>query len=156
MAENNNHITDSTSTYIMGVNKYSEGKTIDPARQSIVDGYMFDFAHYATSIANNGYVDIYIAKDITKGKEYKAKYISVQCEGDITLTSYKNPTVSAAGTAVTAYNMKEGSSETFPVAITHTPTVSAAGTQISPTFRVIVPTTPGSSSTAATTSSTVI
>jgi len=148
MAENNNHILDSTSSYIMEVNNYGEAATIDPVRRSILDGNVFDFSYYATSIANEGYVDLYIAKDITKGKLFKAKYISVQCEGAITITYYKNPTVSAEGTEITPYNLNSLSSTTFPVAIKHTPTVTSAGTQVAPEFRVVVPTTAGVSTTA--------
>ena len=132
------HINDSTNTYLAEVNEYGEFRTIDPVRNAINDGNCFDFAHYATAIAINGYVDIYIDNDATKEKKYKVKYINVQTEGDIILTSYKNPTVSAEGTTVPTYNFVSYSTTAFPVAVKHTPTVTTAGTQVAPAFRVIV------------------
>lgn len=132
------HINDSTNSYIAQVNEYGELRSIDPVRNAINEGNCFDFSYYATGIANNGYVDIYIDNDATKKKQYKAKYISVQTEGDITLTTYKNPEVSGEGTTLATYNFVSGSTTAFPVAIKHTPSVTTAGTQISPTLRVIV------------------
>ena len=41
---------------------------------------------------------------------------------------YENPTVSDAGTAVTAYNRNRNSATVATTAITHTPTFSATGT----------------------------
>ena len=142
------HINDSTNSYTAQVNEFGELRSIDPVRDAINNGNCFDFSYYATDIANNGYVDIYIDNDATKKKQYKAKYINVQTEGDIILTSYKNPEVSEEGTTVTTYNLVSYSTTVFPVLVKHTPSVTNAGTQVAPAFRVIVPETPGASATA--------
>lgn len=56
--------------------------------------------------------------------------IGAACGGDAEVFVYENPTFSAAGTALTAYNKNRISSNTSSAVVTHTPTITVVGTKL--------------------------
>lgn len=54
----------------------------------------------------------------------------IQIEREASYQIFENPTISAAGTAMTEVNRDRNSSETATIVITHTPTVTSTGSTI--------------------------
>lgn len=98
--------------------------TIETVHHEVHEGEMFHAAYTNGSVANNGTVDVLL----TTGAKEAHTVWEVFAGGQVTVSLYEAPTTSAAGTAVTAYNMKRSSTNTPTAAVTHTPTVSATGT----------------------------
>ena len=141
------HVNDPTNSYTLCIDKFGNAKTIDRVRNAINDGRCFDFSYNFSNVLNNGYCDIYIDNDLTiDNQSYFFKLIDVQSSGDFIITNYKTPALSNEGTALATYNFDSTNTETFPVAIKHSPTVTEAGTQISPAYKVLVESSIGSAS----------
>lgn len=57
-------------------------------------------------------------------------FLVIQSEAEASYILYENPTITLAGTGMTAYNRDRNSSNTATTTVEHTPTVGAVGTQI--------------------------
>jgi hypothetical protein len=60
--------------------------------------------------------------------------LSAAVTGLCKIQVFENPTISAAGTSVTPFNRNRNSSNTSSMVVTHTPTIGANGTPISTKF----------------------
>lgn len=104
--------------------------TLDIIHSRVHEGRLFSCGYYSSSVANGASLDVLIQSSATLDT-----HITIICEavGDAEMYIYEGTTVSAAGTAVTASNHNRQSSKVFDGTITHTPTITAIGTQINGT-----------------------
>lgn len=76
-------------------------------------------------IADNGTADVLLQIDAGTHVIY-----DVACGGNAEVYLYRNPTYSAAGTAISVFNKNEYSANTTANTITHTPTITGTGTAL--------------------------
>lgn len=95
---------------------------IDTVHHEVHEGEMYH-ASYTASVANGASLDLLF----TLASKEAHTVFEVFAGGQVTIYLYENPTTTAAGTAVPAYNMKRSSNNTPGAAVTHTPTVTATG-----------------------------
>lgn len=107
--------------------------TITYEHKKIHEGRYFSGGHYNSSLADTASQDILIQVSSTSALH---AIISATCGGDSTMMIYEGTTFSAAGTAVTMSNHNRASAKSFAGTVTHTPTVTATGTQINGTIFV--------------------
>lgn len=100
-------------------------KTITTVHAHVHAGRMFTAGYYNASVLNNGTVELLIQV----GSDPIHLIPRVSCGGDAVLSMFTGVTFSAAGTAVTASNHLSTSAKVTTTTITHTPTITGAGTQ---------------------------
>lgn len=91
-------------------------------------GDFYSGGHYSSSVADATTLKLLVQAS----SEFHAQF-SATATGDCTVNLYVGTTFSAAGTSVTMSNHKLDSANTPPVTVTHTPTVTANGTQFNGT-----------------------
>ena len=95
------------------------------------EGETFYVSRYAEDVADDASIIILLQVGATK--EAHCTWAAA-CGGDAEIQVTENPTVNAAGTAMTEFNMNRHSTETATVVATHTPTV--AGGTLMPNYMV--------------------
>lgn len=106
------------------------GESIDYTHHKVHEGKFFSGAYYNSSVANGATIEILIQVGSTSTFHMK---FAATAGGDSTVQLYEGTTFSAAGTAVTMSNHNRASANSFSGTITHTPTLTLAGTQINGT-----------------------
>ena len=100
-------------------------KSIDVAHNEVHRGVLFSADYVATGVGNNASVDVLFVV----GDDVDAHFVfDISAGGAVQVYLYEAPTISAAGTAVTAYNLNRTSANVPASTVTHTPTVTATGT----------------------------
>lgn len=100
--------------------------------QKTHEGRYFSGGYYNASVASSGTVEL-LVQITTETWHAKA---TVAVGGDSTVQIFEGTTFSAAGTAVTMTNHNRASAKTFTGTVTHTPTLTAAGTQLNGTMLI--------------------
>lgn len=100
--------------------------------QKTHEGRYFSGGYYNASVESSGTVEILVQMS-TDSWHSKA---TVNVGGDSTVQIFEGTTFSGAGTAVTMSNHNRASSKTFSGTVTHTPTLTSAGTQINGTILI--------------------
>jgi len=114
--------------------------TIQEEHALVHQGKMFSSFHEFTSVAAGSFVDVLIQGAAGVFPHFRSVRISTQTTPAIARL-YKGATFSDAGTSVTAHNLNDISSIVSGITLTHTPTVTDAGTQKASLF---MPTTKSS------------
>ena len=99
--------------------------TIPHTHHVVHDGRSFQVWYWEEDIADDGVIEILLR---TSSDPAHAIY-DVGAGGDAVASLIENPTVNAAGTALTEYNLNRTSTATANTTTFHTPTV-AAGTEL--------------------------
>ena len=97
---------------------------MDTIHHEVHEGEMFHVSHTNGSVANNASVDVLL---VTGADVESHTSWEVFAGGQVTVYLYEGATTSAAGTALTAYNMRRNSLNAPDATVTHTPTVTATG-----------------------------
>lgn len=100
--------------------------TTNIVHQRVHEGRLFSGGYYNASVADTA--SIYLLVQTGAQDTHAVFYGS--SSGDATLEYFEGTTFSAAGTAVSALNHNRQSAKTFTGTITHTPTITANGTQL--------------------------
>jgi hypothetical protein len=109
------------------VDAINEALVIEPSVSANVHrGKLFDLTFVDQSIASSGTLEVLIQTGTSKVH----LDFSISGGGNGLLQIFEGPTITAAGTALTAYNKNRSSSNTLLSTVTHTPTLSADGTKI--------------------------
>lgn len=98
----------------------------------IHQGVFFGAQYSAASVADGSSINVLITTTANGGAVHMR--VSSAAGGNATLYVFEDPTVSVAGTAVSAYNRNRTSALTPTTVITHTPTNTPDGTQIAGGF----------------------
>lgn len=101
--------------------------TIDVFHEYIHQGKTFYASRYVASLASGASIDLLI----TVGSLAAHLIPRASCGGEATLQISEQPTVNPVGTAIVPVNRNRTSSTAATTTLTHTPTVSAAGTVLS-------------------------
>lgn len=104
--------------------------SIDYAHQKTHEGRYFSGGYYNSSLADTASVMLLVQMGATYALHSK---ISATVTGNCTLYIFEDTTFSAAGTGVTMANHNRSSSKVFSGTVTHTPTITADGTQLNGT-----------------------
>ena len=99
--------------------------TMTYVHHKVHDGESFQVWYWADDVADGSSVEILLRVN----SEPAHAVFAGAAGGDATAHLIENPTVTAAGTALTAYNLNRTSSNTASTLAYHTPTV-AAGTEL--------------------------
>ena len=91
-------------------------------------GDFYSGGHHSLSVADDESLTLLVQA----ASEFHAQFSAV-ATGDCTVELYVGTTFSAAGTAVSMSNHRLDSANVSPVTVTHTPTVTANGTQFNGT-----------------------
>ncbi len=95
----------------------------------IHDGKGFGVTHTFTTIAAGGTADILLQNPSGNFSHIRLyQFASTTAPGTVTL--YEGTTFTDAGTALTEHNRRRSSSTTANLVVTHTPTVTANGTEL--------------------------
>jgi len=105
---------------------------IDFLHRKVHEGRFFSGGHYVASLANGGTIDILFQN----GEHAFHGVPEVITGGDATLQLYEGTTFSAPGTAVTMSNHNRNAATQTLSGATHTPTVTAVGTQMNGTILI--------------------
>jgi hypothetical protein len=105
---------------------------IDGAHQEIHKGTHYIANHYVASLATGGVLLLYIVAPTSAAGAHSK--IFAQSTGLCEFSFYKNPTVSAQGTAVTRINRNLNFEVNGELLVYHTPTVTSNGTLIQLTY----------------------
>lgn len=120
-------IRDMRDNAIADVDAINEALVVEPSVSANVHrGKLFDVTFVDQSIASSGTLEVLIQTGTSKVH----LDFSVSGGGNGLLQIFEGPTITAAGTALTAYNKNRSSSTTLLSTVTHTPTLSADGTKI--------------------------
>lgn len=104
--------------------------TVTEAHYAINNGIGFMVGDIFEGIANDGEA----VGLIQVGDNEIHAFLNVASQGDFYVRMYEAPTVTAVGTALTIFNKNRESVIVSGVTVTHTPTVSANGTELPPAF----------------------
>jgi hypothetical protein len=107
--------------------------TIDYPHQKTHEGRYFSGGYYNASIANGATIELLIQMGAATTWHSK---IRASSGGDATVQIFENATFSAAGTSVTVSNHNRSSSKVSDATVTHTPTLTADGTQVNGTILI--------------------
>ena len=100
---------------------------IDVAHNNVHKGKFYTACNIFNSVANTSSAEVLIQV----GSNKKLHFVkNCAAGGDAEVFLFEGTTFSAAGTSITAYNLNRSSSSTTDATITHTPTLTADGTQI--------------------------
>lgn len=115
-----------------GDETFSEVVALDlvSAHGRIHEGRYFSTGYYNAAVANAASIYLLVQSSTTL---YTHIYISGAAGGDATLEVFEDTTTSANGTAITPSNHNRSSSKVFGGTVTHTPTITANGTQLAGT-----------------------
>jgi hypothetical protein len=105
-------------------------EVIDYLHKKVHEGRWFSGGYYNAALADSGNIDLLIQTSSTYAMHMVASAIS---SGSSTFQIYEGTTFSSAGTAVTMSNHNRSSAKVFSGTVTHTPTITAVGTQINGT-----------------------
>jgi len=111
---------------VSGANQFS---VIDTVHNKVHEGRYFSGGYYNAAVANNATIDMLFQTTTT----IPHVVFSANAAGDATVQLFENATFSAAGTAVTMSNHNRGSAKAWSGTVTHTPTITATGTQLNGT-----------------------
>lgn len=103
--------------------------TVDVVHLMVHAGRYFSAGVYNAALAGAGTLDILVQT----GTQAMHLVWRGSSSGHATLNAYEGTTFSAAGTALAALNHNRTSAKTTDATITHTPTVTAVGTQMNGT-----------------------
>ena len=95
--------------------------------QLVHEGKFFSVGHADAAAAASADIEVLVAAGANTDIH---TYIKMIAGADARLDVFEAPTVTAAGTAITPQNHNRGSANTCDCTVTHTPTLSADGTQI--------------------------
>lgn len=101
--------------------------TTDEIHANIHRGILFEATHVDLSVAASSSIEMLVQVDA--GQSAHA-LINLETTGDATYELYEGTTFSAAGTAIDATNRNRESTNTAVTVVTHSPTVTDAGTRI--------------------------
>jgi len=102
-------------------------ETIDIVHKRVHEGRYFSGGYYNGTVADGASVNLLIQSSSTQATHTK---FTGSASGDCTFYIYEGTTFSAAGTAITVSNHNRTSSNVFSGTVTHTPTITADGTQL--------------------------
>ena len=105
-------------------------KTIGSEHVMVWEGCTYKASYVNTAVANTASVNILIQVPATLSLMHINHNTFKTTGAPFGIGVYEGPTFSAAGTAITPYNINRLSSNTSLVTITHTPTLTDDGTQI--------------------------
>lgn len=135
----NTSLNDSTQTNIItGVDYVSGQSGVDGSTEAQI---IIDYSHHETHDGNHykgGFSDTSMATGDTVAIVFTTPDTTVwahwsltaQCTGALVVQVFENPTLAAVGTGVTEWNRDRNSENVALVAITHTPTITSAGTKM--------------------------
>lgn len=112
------------------VDQYSKAlNVITEPHRNIHAGLVFNVFHKFSSVANGANADLHL--DVPAAVyPHLHKVRIIAGEGDIDIGLYEDLTVSADGTALTAFNLNRASATTADMDVYYTPTVSGVGTKV--------------------------
>ena len=102
-------------------------KTIDVVHEEVHEGKHYIATHYLSSISSGVSFNVLIQVPAAKFPHF---LFSSTVKADSLFLIYETTTFSAAGTSIPIFNNSRSSSNTSGLTITHTPTITADGTQI--------------------------
>lgn len=112
------------------IDQYSGAKVaLSEEHWVIHKGLAFMFHYKATGVANGASVEILLANPNGNYPHLHA-FDLMAGSGGIDMYLFEDTTVSAAGTAVSTFNPNRNSTNTPNLVVTHTPTVTGAGTEL--------------------------
>lgn len=128
-------------------NRYGVAGTIDDEGRHVVSGDIlhavrqgraFRFSHQFTSVAAAGTADILLDPSANNAATVLRAAVDIETSVDCSVGIYENPTASAPGTEIIAYNLNRNGDPSMNSvgAVYHTPTVSAAGTLAAPVAHI--------------------
>src|SRR5512139_1122933 len=95
--------------------------TIEVPHHEVHEGEYFTASIYSSSVANNGTLMVLLRTGATR---WDHLVFEVAAGGNYECELLEKPTVTGAGTALTAHNMKRGSPNAAQTTIFHTPTIA--------------------------------
>lgn len=107
--------------------------TIDEPHRMVHDGFSFHATSRVVSLANAASHNILLAVPAGSFPHLRAMLVSLS-DSPVDIESFEGTTTSADGTVITPFNRNRNSTNTPGVVLTHTPTISADGTQIHDRF----------------------
>lgn len=108
----------------------SDVTTLDTTHKRLHEGRFFSGGYYNSSLADTGVLEIVIQSSATI---YSHLSIEASSSGNCIVELFSGATFSAAGTSITMSNHNRNSAKSFSGTVTHTPTLTANGTQINGT-----------------------
>lgn len=119
-------VSDRTQTKELYVDGSSELIFITHEHSKVHQGKLFTGGYYNASVANGNSIELLIQTSTPQVH----LYLKSAAGGDSTFSIFEGGSINAAGTAVTAYNNNRASANTYLCTLTHTPNMSAYGTQL--------------------------
>jgi len=102
---------------------------VDSGHAHINNGFGFVVGDIFYAVADEG-----VAEGLFQVTNQMHINLSVVSQGDCEIRVFENPTFSAAGTAMTIFNKNRESNKVSGATVTHTPTLTDDGTELTPTF----------------------
>lgn len=109
--------------------KFPASRIVTDAHSHINSGRAFMVGDIFYAIPNNG-----VAEGIFQLTNEIHAFLNVASQGDFEIHIFEDVTFSAAGTAMTIFNKNRNADQVSGAVVTHTPTITADGTEFPPTF----------------------
>jgi len=110
--------------------RFVHARTVmDHKHRMIHDGFAYHTTHRVASLGNGASLEGLISVPAGSFPHLTAMLFTFSA-GDIDIETFEGTTTSADGTAVAVFNRNRNSSNTPAISVSHTPTITADGTQI--------------------------